>query len=110
MGSQKRIPAKERRPQAYAMWCDGHNQKHIAECFDVSRQQISKDVNSYAASLHEVVGAKARILRMLDEMDEVAAVLLERHSAACEQCRSSCIGADANVMTGRQSYLGLTSS
>ena len=77
MGSKIRIPAKERRPQAFAMWCSGDSQATIAAHFGVSSQQISKDVNSHAATLSDVIGANARIRRMLDEMDEVAAVLLE---------------------------------
>ena len=77
MGCDKRIPAKERRPQAFAMWCSGDSQATIAERFGVTPQQISKDVNSHAETLPDVIGANSRIRRMLDEMDEVAAVLLE---------------------------------
>ena len=76
MGCDKRIPAKERRPQAFAMWCSGDSQATIAERFGVTPQQISKDVNSHAETLPDVIGANSRIRRMLDEMDEVAAVLL----------------------------------
>lgn len=77
MGSGKKIPAKERRPLAYAMWCQGDSQADIADHFGVSPQQISKDVNSHAATLPDVIGANARIRRIFIEIDEAAAAVME---------------------------------